>query len=77
MSAQLAADILRLPEALADAKEAFACHMDKIGCQTFLATFVLAGVEAAKEESRPPITNPILCVLVTASESFADGGFGE
>lgn len=40
---------LKLPEALADAKEAFACHMDRVAVQTFAASIMQAGIEAAKE----------------------------
>jgi hypothetical protein len=39
----------RLPQALADAREALACHMDQAAEATFLAEMRLAGIEAAKE----------------------------
>jgi hypothetical protein len=39
----------RLPEALHDAKAALDANMGQIAEQTFLASMVLAGVEAAKE----------------------------
>ena len=38
-----------LSQALDDAREAFECRMDAIGVQTFQASFVVAGVNAAKE----------------------------
>jgi hypothetical protein len=41
----------KLPEALADAKEAFDLHMDAVGVQTFQASIMQAGIEAAKEAS--------------------------
>ena len=44
---------IKLPEAIADAKSAFECGMDQIGTQTFLASFALAGIEAAKEAGQP------------------------
>jgi hypothetical protein len=40
---------IKLPEALRDAKEAFACHMEQVGLATFAASMVSAGIEAAKE----------------------------
>ena len=40
---------LRLPEALADAKEAVDCGMKQVAVATFVATMRLAGIEAAKE----------------------------
>lgn len=40
---------LRLPEALADAKEAIDCRMEQVAVATFVATMRLAGIEAAKE----------------------------
>src|SRR5438034_1295238 len=36
-------------QAADDAREAFACGMDKIAEETFKASMILAGVEAAKE----------------------------
>src|SRR5260221_5393715 len=50
---------INLPEALADAKEAFACHMDRIAITTFQATMMGAGIEAAKEASVPPTPSPV------------------
>ena len=44
---------IKLPEALADAREALACHMDKIAEMTFAATMAQAGIEAAKECGMP------------------------
>jgi len=43
-----------VPKALADAKEAFAAGMPEVAEQTFAATMVLAGIEAAKEAGYPP-----------------------
>lgn len=40
---------IKLPEAIADAKEAMDCGMDEIGKQTFALTIAQAGIEAAKE----------------------------
>lgn len=40
-------------EALADAKEAFRCGMVEIGQRTFLASFTIAGCDAAKEIGTP------------------------
>lgn len=45
----------KLPEALADARSAFACHMDKAAVQTFGASMALAGIEAAKEAGEPVV----------------------
>ena len=42
---------IKLPEALADAKEALACHMGQVAEATFAATMMQAGIEAAKESS--------------------------
>ena len=38
-----------LPKALADAKEALECGMDAVAEETFKASMVLAGINAAKE----------------------------
>ncbi len=38
-----------IPEALSDAKEAFAANMHDAAVETFRVSIVLAGVEAAKE----------------------------
>ena len=38
------------PQALADAKEALACHMEAVAEQTFLLSFTQAGIDAAKEQ---------------------------
>ena len=46
---------IKLPQALADAREAFAAHMNQIGVQTFTTTLILAGIEAAKETGSPSI----------------------
>jgi hypothetical protein len=43
----------RLAEAYRDACDALSANMDKVACSTFLASFVLAGIEAAKEAGRP------------------------
>lgn len=40
---------IRLPQALAEAREAQECGMDQIATATFAATMRLAGIEAAKE----------------------------
>lgn len=42
-----------MPLALADAKEAFDCHMDQIAVETFKASLINAGVLAAKECGMP------------------------
>lgn len=44
---------LQMPVALRDAREAFACHMDKVAEATFAASMVQAGIEAAKEAGYP------------------------
>jgi hypothetical protein len=44
---------IKLPEALRDAKEAMACGMTQVAEQTFKATMVQAGIEAAKEAGVP------------------------
>lgn len=44
---------IRLPKALADAREAFAASMDMVAVETFLASMSLAGIEAAKECCTP------------------------
>lgn len=43
----------QMPVALADAKQAFDCHMDEIAVTTFKASMIQAGIEAAKEASFP------------------------
>jgi hypothetical protein len=43
---------IKLPQAMADAKEAIECGMTKAAEATFAATMRLAGIEAAKEASR-------------------------
>lgn len=43
----------KLPEALNDAREALACHMDQAAEATFRASMINAGIEAAKEASQP------------------------
>ena len=48
----------KLPEALHDAKEALACHMDQVAEATFKATMLQAGIEAAKEAGFP-LTVPV------------------
>lgn len=45
--------LIKLPEAIADAKEAYACGMEEIGKQTFALTIAQAGIEAAKEAGMP------------------------
>ncbi len=40
---------IKLPEALADAKDAIEAHLGGYAESTFKATIVLAGIEAAKE----------------------------
>lgn len=40
---------IKLPEALADAREAFAIGMVDAGVLTFKSTMIIAGIEAAKE----------------------------
>jgi len=45
---------IKLPEALKDAKEATEAHMsEQFVHQIFLASFILAGIEAAKESGFP------------------------
>ena len=44
---------IKLPEALHDAKEAIACNMAQVAEQTFVATMIQAGIEAAKECGMP------------------------
>lgn len=44
---------IKLPEALADSKAALDCHMGQVAEATFAATMMQAGIEAAKEASRP------------------------
>jgi len=41
--------MIRLPAALHDAKEALDAGMDQVANQTFLASMVLAGIDAAKK----------------------------
>lgn len=48
---------LKLPEALTDAKEAFACNMIQAGVATFTASIMQAGIEAAKECGLPDSGN--------------------
>ena len=43
-----------VPKALADAKEAFEAGMPGVAEQTFAASMVMAGIEAAKEAGFPP-----------------------
>lgn len=45
----------RLDEALADVKKTLDCGMGDVASQTFLASMVLAGIDAAKEVGRKPI----------------------
>lgn len=45
---------VKFPEALKDAKDAIAAGMHQVAEQTFAATMRMAGIEAAKEASRPP-----------------------
>jgi hypothetical protein len=40
---------IKLPEAMADAKEALACNMGSVAEMTFAASMTAAGIEAAKE----------------------------
>ena len=44
---------IQMPQALKDAKEALAVGMGQVAEQTFAASMVLAGVEAAKEAGFP------------------------
>jgi len=44
---------IKLPEALKDAKQAYEIGMNQWGNQTWYASFVLAGIEAAKEAGVP------------------------
>jgi len=44
---------IKLPEALAAAKAALDCHMDKVAEMTFKAIMAEAGIEAAKEFAWP------------------------
>ena len=44
---------IKLPEALRDAKEALACNMGKVAEMTFASSMIQAGIEAAKEASKP------------------------
>jgi hypothetical protein len=46
---------IKLPDALGDAREALACGMGHVAEQTFAASMMLAGIEAAKEASNPPV----------------------
>ena len=50
--------LAKLPEALADAKKALDCHMDTAAAQTFAATMLQAGIEAAKEASTLKAVTP-------------------
>ena len=45
---------IKLPEALRDAKEAIDAGMAEAAQQTFLASMMQAGIEAAKESGFPP-----------------------
>ena len=45
----------KFPEALHDAKEAFDAGMSQVALTTFCASMALAGIEAAKEASVPPV----------------------
>lgn len=45
---------IKLPEALADARQAIEAHMPEAAEITFRATMALAGIEAAREASRLP-----------------------
>lgn len=47
---------IKLPEAIRDAKEAMDCHMHQAAEATFKASLIQAGIEAAREASRPPVT---------------------
>jgi len=44
---------IKLPEAITDYRQAAEIGMKQWGQQTFLATFTLAGIEAAKEAGLP------------------------
>jgi hypothetical protein len=44
---------VKLPEALADAKQAYEIGMNQWGQKAFFATFIQAGIEAAKEAGFP------------------------
>jgi hypothetical protein len=44
---------IKLPEAMADARKALECGMDMVAERTFIASMMLAGVEAAKEAGFP------------------------
>ena len=44
---------IKLPEAITDARAAYDRGMNQWGDKTFTATFVLAGIEAAKEVGMP------------------------
>lgn len=44
---------VKLPEALADAKEALDCHMGQVAESTFRLSIAQAGIEAAKEAGMP------------------------
>ena len=46
---------IKLPEAIADAREAYDRGMNKWGDQTFIASFCIAGIEAAKEAGFPKV----------------------
>jgi hypothetical protein len=47
----------KLPEALSDARDAFACHMEQPAVATFALSMMQAGIEAAKEVGRPAPVN--------------------
>jgi hypothetical protein len=46
---------IRLPKAMADAKEALDCGMAQVAEATFLAEMALAGIDAAKECCSPTV----------------------
>lgn len=50
----------KMPEALKDAKDALACGLAKVAEQTFVASMMLAGIEAAKEAAVPVGGCPVI-----------------
>ena len=48
---------MRFPEAVRDASAAFDAGMIKAGEATFIASMVLAGIDAAKESANPLMAN--------------------
>ena len=56
---------IKLPEALRDAKEALACHMEQVAQQTFAASMISAGIEAAKEASHSKLKT---CAVLRAQD---------